>query len=105
MPTCLPVQHHDIYGHLLMHLMAMLWDGGAAGCRGLYRHLSLVGMCTSVLGAKLRAFATGPRRLSRECGPDGTTAGRRHREPLHRAATTCRGLGSRLTGKVTESWF
>jgi hypothetical protein len=32
MPTCLPLQHHDIYGHLLMHSMAMLWDGGAAGC-------------------------------------------------------------------------
>ena len=79
MPTCLSLQHHDIYGHLLMHSMAMLWDGGAAGCRGLYRHLSLVGMCTSVLGDKLRAFATVPQRLSREYGPDGTTAGRRHR--------------------------
>jgi hypothetical protein len=43
-----------------MHSMAMLWDGGAA-----------VGMCTSVLGDKLRAFATAPRRLSREYGPDG----------------------------------
>jgi hypothetical protein len=47
--------------------------------RGLYRHLSLVGMCTSVLGDKLRAFATTLQRLSREYGPDGTTAGRRHR--------------------------
>ena len=55
----------------LVHSMAMLWDGGAAGCCGLYRHLSLVGMCTSVLGDKLRAFATAPRRLSREYGPDG----------------------------------
>ena len=44
----------------LMHSMAMLWDGGAAGCCGLYRHLSLVEMCTSVLGDKLRAFASAP---------------------------------------------
>ena len=69
--------------------MAMLWDGGAAGCCGLYRHLSLVGMSTSVLGDKLRAFATAPRRLSREYGPDGTTAGRRHRSRRIVPVTDC----------------
>ena len=59
--------------------MAMLWDGVAAGCRGLCRHLSLIGVCTSILGNRLRTLATAPRRPSREYDPDGTTAGRRHR--------------------------
>ena len=71
--SCLPVRHcschDDAIGRLLMHSMAMLWNGGAGVCRGLCRYLSLFRMCTSVRGKWLRGLATNHRGHSREHGP------------------------------------
>ena len=60
MPARPTLQHGDAIGRLLMHCMAMLWNGGAAVCRRLCRHLSLFRMSTSVRDDRLHGVGDGP---------------------------------------------